>query len=79
VQQIRGELGELRNQGEAVIGAFLIPPMQVVGAAINFLTLAITAQHLFDLPFKSLEDMGHSRTKLHTVSRAKLTTSAQED
>jgi hypothetical protein len=79
VQQIRDELGELKKQGEAVIGAFIIPPMQVIGAAINFLTLAIAAQHLFDLPFKSIDEMAHSRTRLHTVSRAKLTTSPGEE
>jgi hypothetical protein len=51
----------VRYQGAVLVDAFLLPPLQVLAAALNFLTLLITANPLFDLPFKSIHDMVDSK------------------
>ena len=38
-------------KGEDVLASFMLPPLQVVAAGINFLTLLFIGKHLFDLPF----------------------------
>ncbi|HUO57836.1 MAG TPA: hypothetical protein VMV05_06630 [bacterium] len=51
----------VREKADELLGAFLLPPLQVVSATVNFFILLIASRHLFDLPFKSFRDIMRSR------------------
>jgi hypothetical protein len=50
----------VKSQGEELLSALLLPPLQVVAAGLNFCTLCVINQHLFSLPFESLEAIKYS-------------------
>jgi hypothetical protein len=62
MDRIKKDTQWIEQKGEEVLGAFMLPPLQVVAAALNFLTLLFVGKHLFDLPFKSLDDIKESST-----------------
>jgi hypothetical protein len=62
MDRIKKDSQWIEQKGEEVLGAFMLPPLQVVAAALNFLTLLFVGKHLFDLPFKSLDDIKESST-----------------
>lgn len=47
----------IQNKSEDVLAAFMLPPLQVVAAGLNFLTLLFIGKHLFDLPFNKFSDI----------------------
>ena len=57
IDQLKKETDWLRTTGEELLAAFLLPPLQVVAAAINFCTLFVISQHLFSLPLKTMQDV----------------------
>ncbi|HVZ79231.1 MAG TPA: hypothetical protein VHE12_00365 [bacterium] len=61
---VKSDMDYLREKGDELLGAFLLPPMQVVSATVNFFILLIMSRHLFDLPFKSFRDIMRSRELL---------------
>jgi hypothetical protein len=54
MKKIKADTAWIEEKGEAILGAFILPPLQVLAAAINFFTLLISSSHLFDLPFKDV-------------------------
>lgn len=50
----------MRQRSESLLSSFMLPPLQVIAAAINFCTLCLLNRHLFALPFESLESIGYS-------------------
>lgn len=60
----KSDMDWVREKGDEVLGAFLLPPLQVVSAVVNFFILLIMSRHLFDLPFKSFRDIMRSRELL---------------
>ena len=72
ITQMKSEGVWIEKHGEAVIGAFVIPPLQVVGGAANFTTLLVITQHLFDLPFRTLDDLKDARTLLKSMGQPSL-------
>jgi hypothetical protein len=60
--QIRKEFEWVGAEGERLLNAFLVPPMQVVAAALNFVTLLVVNRHLLDLPLQSIADFKDART-----------------
>ncbi|MCO5761343.1 MAG: hypothetical protein NHG36_07505, partial [Chromatiaceae bacterium] len=69
---VKGDINFVQKKGDEVLGAFIIPPLQVVAAAINFLTLLVTSEHLFRLPFKSIEEVMNSKVVLHSVGQVRI-------
>jgi hypothetical protein len=59
--RLRQEFDWVGAEGERLIDAFLVPPMQVVAAALNFVTLLVANRHLFDLPLQSVRDFKDAR------------------
>lgn len=57
IENVKKEMGWVQETGEALLGAFILPPLQIVAATINFCTLLITGRHMFALPFKELKDL----------------------
>jgi hypothetical protein len=54
MRKIKADTAWIEEKGEVILGAFILPPLQVLAAAINFFTLLISSSHLFDLPFKDV-------------------------
>ncbi len=59
-RRLKKESGWVKAQGEELLSALLLPPLQVVAAGLNFCTLCVINQHLFRLPFDSLEAIKYS-------------------
>lgn len=50
----------MRQRGDSLLASFMLPPLQVVAAAVNFCTLCLLNKHLFSLPFENLDAMNYS-------------------
>ena len=59
--QIKQEFDWVGDAGERLVSAFLVPPMQVIAAALNFVTLLVSNQHFLDLPLNSIKDFKDAR------------------
>jgi hypothetical protein len=59
--KLRQEFAWVGAEGERLLDAFLVPPMQVVAAALNFVTMLVANRHLFDLPLQSVRDFKDAR------------------
>lgn len=46
----------IRKKCEDVLSAFLLPPLQVLAASLNFAAWLISSENLFSLPFENLKD-----------------------
>jgi hypothetical protein len=60
--QLRKEFAWVGAEGERLLDAFLVPPMQVVAAALNFVTMLVMNRHLLDLPLQSVRDFKDARS-----------------
>lgn len=58
--QMHREAAWMRQRGESLLSAFMLPPLQVVAAAMNFCTLCLLSKHLFALPFENLNSIRYS-------------------
>lgn len=66
--KIRKDMEWIEEKSENLLAAFLLPPLQVVASAINFCTLLITSKHLFELPFKSINDIKKSTVLIESLA-----------
>lgn len=66
---IKDDAEWVQEKGEELLSAFMLPPLQVIAGAINFLTLLVSGTHLFDLPFKSMDDIKQSKVLIETLSK----------
>jgi hypothetical protein len=57
MKKIQAEVEWSRQTGEQLLGTFMLPPLQVVAASINFCTLLVITNHLFQLPFKDMNSL----------------------
>lgn len=64
VDRIKSEMNWIKNTGEMVLGAFILPPLQVVAGAINFLTVFFAGRQLFEIPFETMSDLKNARDLL---------------
>ena len=69
MESLKKDADWVQDKGQEVLSAFMLPPLQVIAAAINFLTLLVAGTHLFDLPFKSLDDIKPSGVLIETISQ----------
>jgi len=60
--QLRKEFAWVGAEGERLLDAFLVPPMQVVAAALNFVTLLVMNRHLLELPLQTVRDFKDARS-----------------
>jgi len=60
--QLRTEFEWAGNEGQKLLDAFLVPPMQMVAATLNFVTMMAANRHLLDLPLNSIQDFKDART-----------------
>lgn len=64
ISEIKSEGDWVKKQGDELLGAVILPPLQVVAAAINFCTLFVTTRHLFELPIRDLNEIKNARSLL---------------
>ncbi len=60
--EIKKQMEWMHDTGEEILSAFILPPLQVVAATINFCTLMVHRHPLFELPFKHINDLKINRT-----------------
>ena len=70
--RLRKEFEWVATEGERLLDAFLVPPMQVVAAALNFVTLLVANRHLLDLPLQSVRDFKDARTLAKDLTESRL-------
>ena len=51
----------IQAKGEELLESFMLPPLQVVAATINFFVLLISGHHLFEIPLKKFSDVADSK------------------
>ena len=51
----------IQAKGEELLQSFMLPPLQVVAASINFCILLISGHHLFELPLRSFSNVLDSK------------------
>jgi hypothetical protein len=54
---VKNEMEWVQEKGEELLASFILPPLQIIAATINFCTLLITGRHMFKLPFKEMDDL----------------------
>lgn len=68
ISNLKKDADWVQDKGQELLAAFMLPPLQVIAAAINFLTLLISGQHLFELPFETLDDIKPSAELVEKLS-----------
>ena len=68
MNKIKQDTEWIKTKSEEFLMVFMLPPLQVVASAINFLTLLITSKHLFELPFKNMDDIKKSTVLIESLS-----------
>lgn len=58
-----------RKTGEELLASFMLPPLQVVAASINFCTLLVITNHLFPVPFKDMSAIKYSEQLINSLSQ----------
>lgn len=61
VEQFKEEMNWIEAKTNELISSFVVPPLQVVAATINFCMILVSSNHLFHLPFKSYKDILEAR------------------
>ncbi len=69
MDKIKEDTAWIQAKGEELLASFMLPPLQVIAAGINFCTLLITGNHLFDLPFQKMDDIMHSKVLIEKISK----------
>jgi hypothetical protein len=69
--QLKREFEWVGAEGERLLNALLVPPMQVVAAALNFVTLLVANRHLLDLPLQRVQDFKDARALVADLTDAR--------
>ncbi len=60
-----------KTKGDEILAAFILPPLQIVASVVNFATLLVNGNHLFEIPFTNLESIINTKSLLeHAAPRA---------
>jgi hypothetical protein len=70
--QLQKEFSWVGTEGERLMDAFLVPPMQVVAAALNFVTLLVANRHFVELPLETVRDLTDARTLVVETNHTRL-------
>jgi hypothetical protein len=65
--RLKKESKWFQEKGEELLASFMLPLLQVIAAVINFFTLLVSSNHLFELPFKNIADIKNSKALIGTV------------
>ena len=68
MNKIKADADWVKAKGDDIVSAFMLPPLQVVAATVNFCTLLVNGTHLFELPFTNMESIMSSKSLLAGVA-----------
>ncbi len=68
MNKIKDDASWIKDKGEELLASIMLPPLQVVAAALNFCTLLLTSNHLFGLPFKNMEAIANTKILIDNIS-----------
>jgi hypothetical protein len=71
ISKVKADADWTKAKGDELLAAFMLPPLQVVAATINFCILLVSGKHLFQLPFTSLESILSSGAILERLAAPK--------
>ncbi|MFQ5988466.1 MAG: hypothetical protein ACE5K9_00995 [Candidatus Methylomirabilales bacterium] len=54
IGHVKADIGWFQSAGMQLLEAFVLPPLQVIAATINFFMLLFAGRHLFQMPLKTL-------------------------
>lgn len=74
--KIKEESEWAKSKGDELLAAFMLPPLQVVAAVINFCVLLVSGKHMFELPFTSLASVMNNKP---TTDKASSKVSVTQD
>ncbi len=70
MNKVKNDAEWAKAKGDEILAAFILPPLQVVASVVNFATLLVNGNHLFELPFTTLESIMNTRSLLeHAAPR----------
>lgn len=69
MERLKENTNWIQSRGEDLLASFMLPPLQVIAAAINFCTLLVIANHLFELPLKNIESITNSRLLMESTAK----------
>jgi hypothetical protein len=61
---VKEDAAWIKAKGDELLASFMLPPLQVIAATINFCTLFVNGKHLFELPLTSLASIVSSKALL---------------
>jgi hypothetical protein len=64
LESIKKDWEWVEHQGDVLVSSFVLPPLQILAASINFCTLILSNNHLFKLPFTSYKNLKDTRELL---------------
>jgi len=67
IRQVRGEFEWALEKGNEVFQAFLIPPLQILAASVNFCTFLFTSIPIFEIPLTKMDQIMSSRGLLENA------------
>lgn len=68
-QRIRQDADWMSERGMELLSALVLPPMQLVAACMNFMTLLIKGRAQFNLPFKNMHELMEGAKTLRPSQR----------
>ena len=68
IERVKSEMGWIQTKAEDLLSSFMLPPLQVVAAGLNFCTLLINGTHLFHLPFKNMSSVTDTASLLRRAN-----------
>lgn len=69
INQIKSEAKWIQEYSNDLLSSFILPPLNVIAAALNFMTLLLISQHLFELPFKNISELKEARELLKKATQ----------
>ncbi len=57
IEQLRKEFEWALAKGNEVFNAFLIPPLQILAASVNFCTFLFTSIPIFEIPLTNMDQI----------------------
>lgn len=66
-RQLREDMLGINGKGDELQDAFLLPPLQIFGALVNFCALIMSHHHLFELPFQNVRNLPSAANLLVTI------------
>jgi len=68
MNKVKEDTSWIQAKGEELLASIMLPPLQVVAAGVNFCTLLIINNHLFELPFKNMENITNTKVLIDNIS-----------